>query len=473
MNRRVARICGIALLIVAPKCPSEDSARSATYWRIRGVRVAIATFEAREGRLPAVLDEICPVEEPCPLMPPGESLADAWGEAFHYRRTGSDQYVLISTGPDRLLDTADDLQFSVADERELVARVHGCYQVDFSWWSDFPGSTLTLDTSSVLAGRHPANPTPTGYFAGAWIVRLPDTVEVTWSLGEIVSRLKLVPTDQGLVGHASVVNRRSRRVVADRVSCSQRDSAPPAATESDEAGSGTAVTVESTAKLDSLARQWGYHLRGVAAIDGPYYAVIAGRGTTPPNDLLVVKQVGDTFELVQELLALGWNEPTVVRWISTQGRRSLVVSLDDRIEGGVMTTVYVVDEDSLVATFQDANACRPAELHDVDGDGSLELLSFEEDRSNLDCIHPCYLVLDDEFGMVPAWVRVRRWDAGAWVPSEGSYPGFYSQLAARYEDVERWVQTSDQGAACRDAPWFLQQPGLFGDWARRARQVAR
>jgi hypothetical protein len=43
MNRRVVRIFGIALLIAALKCPSEDSARSATYWRMRGVRVAIAS----------------------------------------------------------------------------------------------------------------------------------------------------------------------------------------------------------------------------------------------------------------------------------------------------------------------------------------------------------------------------------------------------------------------------------------------
>lgn len=210
----------IILAVVAASCvTAQDLPESVTFWRMREIRRAIREFQISHGRLPADLGGICPRATPCPLMPGGSELADAWGEPFSYEAADSGDYVLRSGGPDHRLNTADDLVFASAVERAAVAEVSGCYRIDVGWWKEFPRLPLILDSTEVGVGRYGVRPTPEGYSSGTWILRGSDTIEVTWSLGEVVSKLWLRPPDSLLFGEAEVVGHRRRQISGRKVPC--------------------------------------------------------------------------------------------------------------------------------------------------------------------------------------------------------------------------------------------------------------
>ena len=59
------------------------------------------------GKLPASLDNLIQGTENSPPLLNKEDLIDPWGEPFLYEREGR-QYVIMSSGPDRIMGTKDD-----------------------------------------------------------------------------------------------------------------------------------------------------------------------------------------------------------------------------------------------------------------------------------------------------------------------------------------------------------------------------
>ena len=108
----------------------------ATLDKISTLSTAIEVFRAVEGHAPETLDAICTSPRACAHLPPAPAV-DAWSLPLRYTRDGSD-YILQSAGADQRFDTADDLVFSTARNRETLGLLEGCYAVSFPWWQEFP-----------------------------------------------------------------------------------------------------------------------------------------------------------------------------------------------------------------------------------------------------------------------------------------------------------------------------------------------
>jgi len=215
----VTTACTVLLLLTAQTCPRPSSSpETATYWRMREVRRAIAGYQARTGTIPQSLTQLCPEGGPCPATPPGEPLVDAWGRPFRYERLTSGDYVLASAGADGTFGTTDDITFSTIEEAKFVARVIGCYAADFSWWVGYPSNELQLTDSSVSEGVFRVLPMVPGHLDGVWRVE-GDTAVAIWAAGDRASILRLVPRDSELTGYAEVIGHKARSVRATRIPC--------------------------------------------------------------------------------------------------------------------------------------------------------------------------------------------------------------------------------------------------------------
>jgi len=77
--------------------------------RIKSVCIAVVGYRVQEGKWPESLEVLVP-----PLNGGGrylsgkEALFDLWGEPFRYEHT-EDGYVIISSGPDKIMGTEDDI----------------------------------------------------------------------------------------------------------------------------------------------------------------------------------------------------------------------------------------------------------------------------------------------------------------------------------------------------------------------------
>jgi len=74
------------------------------------VDTAVRFHFAAQGALPDTLERMCvSVEEDLPPILRRESLVDPWGTPLRYRVTSQCAFEVRSSGPDRRMDSADDL----------------------------------------------------------------------------------------------------------------------------------------------------------------------------------------------------------------------------------------------------------------------------------------------------------------------------------------------------------------------------
>jgi len=86
----------------------QDTRISATRTSIGSVCNAVRVFEMHVGRFPDSIDDLTnPINDRAPLLKK-EGLADAWGNAFQYKKSGQ-TFEVRSAGPDAQMGTEDDL----------------------------------------------------------------------------------------------------------------------------------------------------------------------------------------------------------------------------------------------------------------------------------------------------------------------------------------------------------------------------
>lgn len=223
---RIILVCATTLVSVAASCPTEKAAvprerTDPTRTLINNIREAIFRFERTNGRLPEDLAEVCPEDNSCPmdqLDMEREGVRDRWGQRLIYRKKGAD-YELRSAGPDGQADTDDDIVYDRAAERELMRKVAGCYEVDFSRWSRYPGGPLVLDTASVAPGVYRLRPMLGRYDHPVWVPVSQDSIQLTWFEVHSITRINFRLAGDYLFGRTRIPKYGERDIVARRIGC--------------------------------------------------------------------------------------------------------------------------------------------------------------------------------------------------------------------------------------------------------------
>jgi hypothetical protein len=229
----------------------------------------------------------------------------------------------------------------------------------------------------------------------------------------------------------------------------------------------------STESDSSLIRQYlatqDYKLDGIAATKNGFHAVIARREAVQLRQLFPLRVRNGSVELLHDPIPLSGIGPSSVEWVEVSGQSvdGLIITFNYSEVAEVGTVVFSLREPGLVQTYVDENpTCRPAELRDLNNNGQLELLTYMEDPSGGDCATECHLALQATFGVAPAWVEVRRWTGSEWEIASHRYPSFYRDMAKKYTEIDRWLQSA-AGEPCRNVYWMPDR-SPFERWAQSA-----
>jgi hypothetical protein len=223
----------------------------------------------------------------------------------------------------------------------------------------------------------------------------------------------------------------------------------------------------------ALLYKQGFKVERLAASRPPFYAFIA-RGHDDSLPSVVVARTGHNPAVIGKPLALWQFLPSKVHWVQLPDSVLLLqLAFDNAIEGMVGTWLYRIHDDSVDMFFTDGpDACAPASLKDLNGDGVPKLIVHSEDPSHGDCGEQCLETITETFHVTPGWVQVRQWRAEHFMPAEAEFPEFYRDLARRYDAVDRWLKSdAADGTECREVYW-LENADLFAVLAQRARELA-
>jgi hypothetical protein len=229
-----------------------------------------------------------------------------------------------------------------------------------------------------------------------------------------------------------------------------------------------------SAKVVRFLDRQGYALRMIMAAKDGYYAAVAMRDSSTAF-LVLIGSNGDSLLFLEDPQELTYRYgPDEVEWLTLQGNQvdAVRITFDNSVEGLIGTTVDGISKNRLVPIYRDgSDGCKAAELVDVDGDGTLELLSYHEDPSKPYCGDSCEFELRERFGMPAGWVRVDKWDGGRWTPAESEYPQFYRELADRYRRMIDWLREQHGEYPCGMVFW-TRDLTVYEAWAARASELA-
>lgn len=102
---------GILAAMAAPKFSGQGKTarNSATRSRIAGISTAIDTYEIQYGRFPESLEDLTVETDTRAALLDKNNMADAWGNAFQYKKVSKFKYEIRSAGPDGRIGTDDDI----------------------------------------------------------------------------------------------------------------------------------------------------------------------------------------------------------------------------------------------------------------------------------------------------------------------------------------------------------------------------
>lgn len=221
--------CGMLINAVLPGAP-----RAITDDRITDFRGALEAYEKEHHTLPDSAQQVCPTRNlrDCSWIRTGWRFEDGWGRRLVYRRH-HDNYEVRSSGPDRRLNTADDVVADRAREREAVARFQGCYRLETEEVL-LRGKLLLLTAAPTGHGAFRGRLEIPHYHLGPyWHVNPPDQILVVWREHHSALQARLRTDVGGLTGTlVRASNWRSGRPVeltARREPCSAQDERAAAA----------------------------------------------------------------------------------------------------------------------------------------------------------------------------------------------------------------------------------------------------
>lgn len=181
---------------------------------------------------------------------------------------------------------------------------------------------------------------------------------------------------------------------------------------------------------------------------------------------------GTTTELARHRLA-PWEAYPVPTWISmgaTTGPQ-LILAFEESGEGSTGTYIYDVSEDGAIVVFVDAGqACRPAQLIDIDHDSIPEIVSFKGSRSH--CENVCTGGLR-ELGLgEPTWATLLAWDGHKWVEASGANRRFLDSLSVTYESLANALPRVNALLNCEGSAGVTLRARLR-EWSQLAAAMAK
>lgn len=104
-------ILGVLAAMVVPKFTGQgETARlTATRSSIAGIATAVNTYEIQVGRFPESLDDLTVETDSRAALLDKNNMADAWGNAFQYKKVSKFKYEIRSAGPDGQMGNDDDI----------------------------------------------------------------------------------------------------------------------------------------------------------------------------------------------------------------------------------------------------------------------------------------------------------------------------------------------------------------------------
>ena len=172
-----------------------SSAANGTTLTARNITTAISQYQARNGKLPGQLSDLCSAGGRC-VVPRD----DGWGRGFEFEVMDSD-YELRSAGPDGRLRTDDDMVYSSATARFTRQKAAGCYRTDLPWIVRNNGLLhLTQVPLRANAGAFRVEPSIWAEGDGRWMT-LGDSVYITWD-GDAYREVVFAVADRTLWGYA-------------------------------------------------------------------------------------------------------------------------------------------------------------------------------------------------------------------------------------------------------------------------------
>lgn len=104
-------ILGVLAAMVVPKFTGQgETARiTATRSSIAGIATAVNTYEIQVGRFPESLDDLTVDTDTRAALLDKNNMADAWGNAFQYKKVSKFKYEIRSAGPDGQMGNDDDI----------------------------------------------------------------------------------------------------------------------------------------------------------------------------------------------------------------------------------------------------------------------------------------------------------------------------------------------------------------------------
>lgn len=206
---RLASTLATGVLVQLTGCVANSSPRSLTPYKLRALHSGVTLFRDAEGRLPAVLGDVCLRDARwCRLYAPDEWLRDGWGTAIRYS-SGVSDYLLRSAGEDRTFGSADDVVFDSAEEGRLVSSMVGCYLLS-ARLRGVDSDTLRLSGTLSRSGGYVIESPFDGI--AEWYPQGPDSVTAAWIHIDRGVTLKAVVHGDSLRGKAGRATVSARRV---------------------------------------------------------------------------------------------------------------------------------------------------------------------------------------------------------------------------------------------------------------------
>lgn len=263
------------------------------------------------------------------------------------------------------------------------------------------------------------------------------------------------------------------------LACSRRVAADGESAEQDYVASSAAAQValnlqDLSVLLAPVLEHHSLELYSTIAQSGDYYA-LAAKGLTAEY-IVLARNTEDTIELIGELIEIPKviNRYPEVEWFSVGAEPNdyLRFTKDDVVQGETATQLFRIEAQELVSVYVDEEAsCKPAQIHDLNGDGRVEIVSFVDVPARAVCSSICEMEIRERFGIAASWIRVWRWVAGSWIVAEEKFPEYYLDQAERYDRIVAWLGSEAGQSACGTVDW-LAEGRVFEVWASRARLIA-
>jgi hypothetical protein len=184
------------------------------------------------------------------------------------------------------------------------------------------------------------------------------------------------------------------------------------------------------------------------------------------RELMMLRVEKDSIRPIAPGEVIGRFTPKRAEWLADEAVGMLFTyTLDDVIEGAVMTRVFEIRGDRASVIYSDPeNACVPATLRDIDADGRSELIV---PTGRLACGTDAALCREqlDSLSAPAGWPDVYRRISGKWELARTGVSAFYAQVAREFERAAK----ATPRPAC--ATGFI--PDTLVGWAARARALTR